>query len=98
MGLIVFSFTEVEKRPWLEPAIGSVMHAFGLTAISNIVLTYVVDSYDSLAAEGTAVVFIVKSIIECVLFLYSEDWVAAAGTKQAFGQLFSFFLHGLVLS
>lgn len=83
----MFGLTVAEKRPWLEPAIGSLMQGFGLTAISNIVVAYVVDSYASLAAESTAVIFLIKGIIECIVTLYAEDWVAAAGTKQAFGQM-----------
>jgi len=45
MGTLLFGLTIAEKRPWIQPAIGYAMQGFGLTAVSNVVVTYAVDSY-----------------------------------------------------
>jgi hypothetical protein len=45
MGILLFGLTVAEKRPWIQPAIGYAMQGFGLTAVSNVVVTYAVDSY-----------------------------------------------------
>jgi len=87
MGILLFGFTIAETRPWLEPAVGYAMQGFGVTAISNIVVTYVVDSYLPLAAEAMVIVFVLKGIIGAVLILYTMNWVEVAGEKQAFGQM-----------
>lgn len=45
MGILLFGLTIAEKRPWIQPAVGYAMQGFGLTAVSNVVVTYAVDSY-----------------------------------------------------
>jgi hypothetical protein len=45
MGILLFGLTVAEKRPWIQPAIGYALQGFGLTAVSNFVVTYAVDSY-----------------------------------------------------
>lgn len=63
------------------------MQGFGLTAVSNVVVTYAVDSYLPLAGEALVVVFVIRGITGTVLALYSVDWIEAAGERQAFGQM-----------
>jgi hypothetical protein len=45
MGILLFGLTVAEKRLWIQPAVGYAMQGFGLTALSNVVVTYAVDSY-----------------------------------------------------
>lgn len=45
MGLLTFAFTITHKTHWIGPAVGNGMQAFGLTAVSNIAVTYAVDCY-----------------------------------------------------
>jgi hypothetical protein len=87
MGILLFGFMIADTRFWLAPAVGYAMQAFGLTAISNIVVTYVVDSYLPFAAEAMAVIFVIKGIIGAVLILYTINWVEVAGVKPTFGQM-----------
>jgi MFS family permease len=87
MGILLFGFMIAETRPWLEPAVGYAMQGFGVTAISNIVVTYLVDSYLPLAAEAMVILFVLKGVIGAVLILYTINWVEVAGEKQAFGQM-----------
>ena len=79
MGILLFGFMIADTRFWLAPAVGCAMQAFGVTAISNIVVTYVVDSYQPLAAEAMVIIFVIKGIIGAVLILYSINWVRSLG-------------------
>jgi hypothetical protein len=63
------------------------MQGFGLTAVSNILVTYIVDSYLPIAAEAMVVIFVLRGIIGAVLVLRSLDWIEAVGQKKAFGQI-----------
>jgi MFS family permease len=87
IGMLLFGFMIADRKFWLVPAVGNAMQGFGVTAISNIVVTYVVDSYLPLAAEAMILIFLIKGIIGAVLVLYTIDWVEAAGVKQSFGQM-----------
>jgi MFS family permease len=44
VGLLIFGFCAAAKDPWIAPAVGYCMQGFGLTACSNIIATYAVDS------------------------------------------------------
>jgi uncharacterized membrane protein len=63
------------------------MQGFGLTAVSNILVTYTVDSYLPMAGEAMVVIFALRGIIGAVLVLWSLDWIEAVGEKEAFGQM-----------
>jgi hypothetical protein len=45
MGVLIFGLTVGHKVAWIGPAFGYGMQGFGLTAVSNVVVTYAVDSY-----------------------------------------------------
>jgi len=87
MGILIFGLTVAAKSFWVGPAFGYGMQGFGLTAVSNVVVTYAVDSYLPLAGEALVVVFVIRGITGTVLALYSVDWIEAAGERQAFGQM-----------
>ncbi|KAH9209750.1 major facilitator superfamily domain-containing protein, partial [Leptodontidium sp. 2 PMI_412] len=87
MGSLLFGFTIAEKRPWIQPAVGYAMQGFGLTAISNIVVTYVVDTYVEHAAEALTAVFVLRGVVGAVVVLYGDNWLRTAGEKQGFGQM-----------
>ena len=45
MGILLFGLCAANKKPWIGAAFAYAMQAFGLTAASNILATYAVDSY-----------------------------------------------------
>jgi MFS family permease len=47
MGILLFGICAAEKTLWIGPAFGYGMQGFGLTAVSNVLVTYAVDSYFS---------------------------------------------------
>jgi hypothetical protein len=63
------------------------MQGFSLTAVSNIVVTYTVDSYLPIAGEAMVVIFVLRGFIGAVLVLWSLDWIEAVGEKEVFGQM-----------
>jgi MFS family permease len=87
MGILLFGLTIAVKKPWIEPAIGHAMQGFGLTAVSNLLVTYTMDSYLPIAGEAMVVIFVLRGIIGAVLVLWSLDWIEEVGEKEAFGQM-----------
>lgn len=79
VGIIVYGQCIAHKTTWVGPAFGYAMFAFGFTAISNIAITYVVDSYQALAGEALVTVFVVRNVIALVCSLYSNKWIAQEG-------------------
>ena len=86
-GVLIFGLCVAHKVSWVGAAFGYGMQGFGLTAVSNVLVTYVVDSYILLAGEVLVVVFVVRGISGCLLSFYAFNWITAAGTANAFGQM-----------
>lgn len=87
MGVLTFGLCAAHKTSWVGLAVGFAMQAFGLTAVSNVLVTYAVDSYLPLAGESLVVVFMVRGVSGCLLSLYDYDWIVSAGMANAFGQM-----------
>ena len=45
MGLLMFGLVLADRKSWVGAAVGFGMSGFGLTAGSNVVVTYAVDAY-----------------------------------------------------
>jgi MFS family permease len=45
MGVLTFGLSAARHLPWIAAAFGYAMQGFGLTALSNVAVTYAVDSY-----------------------------------------------------
>lgn len=86
-GILIFGLCVMHKTHWIGPAFGYGMQGFGLTAVSNVMVTYAVDSYLSLAGEVLVVVFVIRGVSGCLLSLYAFNWIQAAGIANAFGQM-----------
>jgi hypothetical protein len=85
MGALLFGLTITEHRLWIEPVIGLAMNAFGVVAMTNILVTYAVDSYLPLAGEVLVATFVVRGVIETVLTLYINSWMDKVEQNNAFG-------------
>ena len=49
VGLLTFGLCIANKTVWVGPAVGYALTGFGLTALSNIAVTYAVDCYQSVS-------------------------------------------------
>lgn len=87
IGILVFGLCVAHKTHWIGAAFGYGMQGFGLTAGSNVLVTYAVDAYLPLASEALVVSFMIRGVSGCLLSLYAYDWIVAAGTANAFGQM-----------
>lgn len=87
MGILIFGLCVAHKTHWIGAAFGYGMQGFGLTAGSNVLVTYAVDSYPILTGEALVILFMIRGISGCLLSLYAYDWIVAVGTANAFGQM-----------
>lgn len=63
------------------------MLGFGLTAASNVIVTYAVDAYRPISGEILVVVFVVRNVMACILSLYIAEWIKTEGVRNAFGEM-----------
>jgi len=87
MGVLTFGLVIANSRHWIGAAVGYAMLGFGLTAASNVVVTYAVDAYRPISGEVLVIVFVVRNVMACVLSLYIADWIRVEGVKNAFGEM-----------
>ncbi|RFU24129.1 hypothetical protein B7463_g12211, partial [Scytalidium lignicola] len=87
MGILTFGLCASYKTKWIGPAFGYGMQGFALSVASNILVTYIIDSYHALAGEVIVCFFVIRAIIACLLSLFPFDWIKAAGVANAFGQV-----------
>lgn len=87
VGVLIFGICVARKLSWVGAAFGYGMQGFGLTAAANTLVTYAVDSYLPLAGEALVVVFVFRGISGCALSIFAPNWITAAGTESAFGQM-----------
>ncbi|KAL3478706.1 MFS general substrate transporter [Aspergillus californicus] len=87
MGILAFGLCTARLLSWVGAAFGYGMQGFGLTALSNVVVTYAVDSYQHAAGEALVIVFVIRNTIAMLLALYTVDWQQATGVENAFGQM-----------
>lgn len=52
LGVITYGQCIAHKTSWVGPAFGFGMHAFALTALSNIAVTYCVDCYQQVSVAS----------------------------------------------
>ncbi|KAJ5660971.1 uncharacterized protein N7484_000343 [Penicillium longicatenatum] len=100
MGVLTFGICTANQVTWVGAAFGYAMQGFGLTAVSNVVVTYAVDSYHQLAGEALVIVFVIRNTIAMLLALYTVNWQESTGVKNAFGQMVGiqyFFLSFTIL-
>ncbi|KAL3479420.1 MFS general substrate transporter [Aspergillus californicus] len=87
MGILTFGLCAAHKTHWIGLAFGIGMQGFGLTAASNVLVTYLVDSYPDRAGETTVILFLIRGVSGCLLSVYAYDWVEAVGPAEAFGDM-----------
>ncbi|KAJ5814625.1 hypothetical protein N7474_006402 [Penicillium riverlandense] len=87
IGVLTFGICTARHLSWVGAAFGYAMQGFGLTAVSNVVVTYAVDSYHQVAGEALVVVFVIRNTIATLLALYTVNWQEATGIENAFGQM-----------
>jgi hypothetical protein len=102
MGVLTFRLVIANNKSYWGAAVGFAMLGFGLTAASNVVVTYAVDAYrpvsvsclryedysDSLDLwRGSGNCFVVRNVMACIFSLYIADWIKAEGVKNAFGEM-----------
>lgn len=86
-GLIVYGFCLAQDTKWIGPAAGYAMHSFGFVSVSNIVVTYAVETYRPVAGEAMVILFIVRNVIAVICSIYCFPWIQRDGLKAVFGTM-----------
>ncbi|KUJ11873.1 putative polyamine transporter [Mollisia scopiformis] len=87
MGVLTFGLVVGSGKSYWGAAVGFGGLGFGLTAASNVVVTYAVDAYRAISGEVLVIVFVVRNVMACILSLYIADWIKKEGIKKAFGEM-----------
>ncbi|KAJ5700974.1 hypothetical protein N7493_012020 [Penicillium malachiteum] len=86
-GILIFGLCIAHQTHWIGPAIGYAMQAFGVAAISNVAVTYSLDSYKPVTGEALVIIFVIRNTIGMLLSLYASDWITRQGTAAVFGEM-----------
>ena len=65
-GLIIVAWTAQEQTYFLGPLIGSAVYGFGMIMAYICIQTYIVDSFEELAASALAATILLRSIFGCI--------------------------------
>jgi MFS family permease len=63
LGILIFGLVVAHKKSWVGAAIGYAMQGFGLTAVSNVCVTYAVDAYQPVSSPTDDCWTILSSIL-----------------------------------
>ncbi|PHH88500.1 hypothetical protein CDD83_7453 [Cordyceps sp. RAO-2017] len=69
---------------WIFPCIGSAMTSFGFGAISDIVLTVVIDSYPDIIAQAFVVIAFFRNVLSMAGVFGLTPWRKHMGAKTMF--------------
>ncbi|KAJ5083861.1 hypothetical protein NUU61_008440 [Penicillium alfredii] len=86
-GILIFGLCVAHQTHWIGPAVGYAMQAFGVAAISNVAVTYSLDSYKPVTGEALVIIFVIRNTIGMLLSLYAADWIARQGPAAVFGEM-----------
>ncbi|CAG7920168.1 unnamed protein product [Penicillium olsonii] len=86
-GILIFGLCVAHKTHWIGPAIGNAMQAFGVAAISNVAVTYSLDSYKPVTGEALVIIFVIRNTIGMLVSLYAADWIERQGPAAVFGEM-----------
>ncbi|KAJ5280698.1 major facilitator superfamily domain-containing protein [Penicillium angulare] len=86
-GILIFGLCVAHKTHWIGPAVGYAMQAFGVAAISNVAVTYSLDSYKPVTGEALVIIFVIRNTIGMLLSLYAADWIERQGPAPVFGEM-----------
>ncbi|PVH73875.1 hypothetical protein DL98DRAFT_659182 [Cadophora sp. DSE1049] len=97
-GLLMFGFGAQKLHHWSIMFVGFGLINVGLTGVSNIGMTYVMDSYYPVAAEALLVVNGLKNVVAFGFTYGAVPWVVARGYQEVFGIMTGIFLAILALA
>ncbi|RXK41266.1 hypothetical protein M231_01416 [Tremella mesenterica] len=73
VGLFIFGWTAHAEVHWIAPQIGQCLIALGLMMAFNSIQNFIVDAFFPFSAAGIAAATAMRSVIACVLPIFSPD-------------------------
>jgi MFS family permease len=97
MGVLTFGLCVAHKTPWIGAAFGYGMQGFGLTAVSNVVVTFAVDAYQPVCDPhniSLSCIYINKQILKVA----GEALVIVFVIRNTIGALLALFVTDWISS
>jgi len=82
-GLLIWGWTAQNHTIAVGPLFGLFIYSFGQNTVFNTVLNYLVDAYYPYGAAAVATATFFRSVVGCVLPLFSEDVFTYLGYGRA---------------
>ncbi|OAQ64335.2 major facilitator superfamily transporter [Pochonia chlamydosporia 170] len=78
-GYFMFGLSMAEGMPWYIPAVGLGIYGFGSTALGNIALVYLVDSYRDVIGDAYIGITFLRNAFGTVAAMCLSPWVDSMG-------------------
>lgn len=96
-GALTIGLTLSHQTPWVGPAIGWGMLTFGLTASSNVLISYAADLYPTRSGDIGIVVNVIKNLLGFGISVRSMEGYASQGPEKQFGAMAGVLWAGYIL-
>ncbi|KAJ6104529.1 hypothetical protein N7523_010849 [Penicillium sp. IBT 18751x] len=98
-GLIMFGATIQRGMHWMYPSVGGAMFGFGLGAISDAVLTLVIDSYRDITGDAFTGIAFVRNAVSIGIPFAINPWMERNGIQNMFiaSGFISLAITGLII-
>ncbi|KAM0755759.1 MFS general substrate transporter [Meredithblackwellia eburnea MCA 4105] len=86
-GLLAFGLGIAHKVHWMVPVLGLGLLNFAIATGSNVALAYAIDVYKPIASEVVVAILGWKAVVGFALSYGTNQWIAAEGFQNAFGEM-----------
>ncbi|KAH7323818.1 serine/threonine kinase 16 [Rhexocercosporidium sp. MPI-PUGE-AT-0058] len=83
-GLLMYGLTLAKGMHWILPAVGSGIMSFGIAAMMDINLSYLIDAHKEILGDGMVAVTFVRNAIATVIVFVLPPWLKGMGTYNMF--------------
>lgn len=98
VGILLFGIPVAHGVHWMAPTVGFACIAFGFGSSGAIVVTYLLDCYEKIAADAFIGVVVIRNAIATAIILLQSPWEAKIGLQSVYISAACFTLIPLFLT
>ena len=98
VGILLFGIPTAHGVHWMAPTVGFAIIAFGFGSSGAIVVTYLLDCYEKIAADAFIGVVVVRNALATAIILLQSPWEARIGLQNVYISAGCFTLIPLLLT